>query len=284
MRTRALSPDDVAAVARLRARVDTYWFGAPESDEAETAEELARVASEHGLLVVDGDRLVGALWWWSTTGTVLVDPAAADSDAVIAVSLDFAERIGVPEVHALSRDERLRAALDARGWRHTHSGFDLLRPVSDDWTLPAPHWPAGVALAPFASLDPHDVHELIYVAAEWSAVPGHVTRPLAEWRSIFLDPVSPDLHLVAARGDRLVGVALGRIFADGTGWLAQLAVARADRGHGLGRALLLAALRHYRTAGATVLGLGVEAENATALRLYEGVGLRIDREWQTFAY
>ena len=37
-----------------------------------------------------------------------------------------------------------------------------------------------------------------------------------------------------------------------------------------------------RTAdGATALGLGVSATNPDALRLYESVGLRVEREWRT---
>jgi GNAT superfamily N-acetyltransferase len=40
--------------------------------------------------------------------------------------------------------------------------------------------------------------------------------------------------------DRPVGVATGQVFSDGTCWIQQLAVARAARGQGLARALLLA--------------------------------------------
>jgi ribosomal protein S18 acetylase RimI-like enzyme len=88
--------------------------------------------------------------------------------------------------------------------------------------------------------------------------------------------------VLAWRGERLVGVAIGRMFSDGTGWVAQLAVAKDERGQGLGRALLLEALRRRRAAGATSVGLGVQHENRGALTLYLDVGLTIDREWMQY--
>ena len=80
----------------------------------------------------------------------------------------------------------------------------------------------------------------------------------------------------------LVGAATLRVFDDGLGWVAQLAVAPGERGHGLGRALLQASFAELVDAGATRLGLAVQAANRGALRLYLDVGLGVDREWQTF--
>jgi ribosomal protein S18 acetylase RimI-like enzyme len=54
------------------------------------------------------------------------------------------------------------------------------------------------------------------------------------------------------------------------------------RGRGLGRALLLELLRRHVAAGATSLGLEVQAANERALRMYVDVGLRIGREWRTY--
>jgi ribosomal protein S18 acetylase RimI-like enzyme len=62
-----------------------------------------------------------------------------------------------------------------------------------------------------------------------------------------------------------------------------LAVARSERGQGLGRALLLESFRRRIAAGAAQLGLSVVATNRAALRLYLGIGLTVEREWQTFA-
>jgi ribosomal protein S18 acetylase RimI-like enzyme len=75
---------------------------------------------------------------------------------------------------------------------------------------------------------------------------------------------------------------MGRIFSDGAGWVSQLAVARSERGRGLGRALLLESFRRRLAVGATLLGLSVQAVNRSAIGLYLDVGLTVDREWQRF--
>ena len=88
--------------------------------------------------------------------------------------------------------------------------------------------------------------------------------------------------MLARRDGRLVGVAVGRMFSDGTGWVAQLAVDRSEQGNGIGTAVMLESYARRRAEGATTLGLSVSATNRGALRLYESIGLRVEREWQTF--
>jgi ribosomal protein S18 acetylase RimI-like enzyme len=75
---------------------------------------------------------------------------------------------------------------------------------------------------------------------------------------------------------------MGRIWDDGTGWISQIATAKDERGRGLGRAMLLEALRRRVAAGAKSLGLSVQADNRGALRLYLDAGLQIDREFRTY--
>jgi GNAT superfamily N-acetyltransferase len=126
------------------------------------------------------------------------------------------------------------------------------------------------------------VHRLIYDEARWADVPGHAPRELDEWRSLFVDGEDPEQQVLAWHSERLVGVALGKTFSGGMGWVSQLAVAPDQQGRGLGSALLAEALRRRLDGGATQLGLGVSAANPDALRLYERLGFRIDREWMAF--
>jgi ribosomal protein S18 acetylase RimI-like enzyme len=74
-----------------------------------------------------------------------------------------------------------------------------------------------------------------------------------------------------------------RLTDGGRGEVRTLAVAVDERGHGLGRALLLAAFGELQRAGAQDLTLGVEAANESALGLYQSVGLEIEREWRIYA-
>src|SRR5205085_479946 len=110
----------------------------------------------------------------------------------------------------LGTDERLRSALTGRGWRYTRSAYELLRSVGPDWIIPPPRWDEGVVVRDFGAEDGPVVHRLIYVDAGWADVPGHHHRTLGEWTDIFLtDATVPEHQVLAWRGDRLVGAAMG---------------------------------------------------------------------------
>jgi ribosomal protein S18 acetylase RimI-like enzyme len=122
-------------------------------------------------------------------------------------------------------------------------------------------------LVPFRlGVDDEELHEMIY--SFWTDVPGHTYRPIDEWRSLILAGSWFDAALVVvARND------------DGRGPLEGCAVARTARGLGLGRALLIESCRRLAGKEPRIIGLGVEAENASALGLYRSVGFEIAREW-----
>jgi ribosomal protein S18 acetylase RimI-like enzyme len=282
MRTRPAERADLPSLTQLYRRWDTDRFGAPEHDEDEVRETFGDAElGDRSRLVFEDGRLVAALWYWSGETTLLVDPAL-DPGPYYADLIPWLAQRQVP-LDALATDAALRAALEEYGWRHERSSFELIRPVSADWTPAEPIWPPGVTVNDLHGADVAEVHRLIYVDAGWADVPGHPDRPFEQWREIFVtDKEDPAQQVLVRRDGRLVGVAMGRIFSDGAGWVSQLAVAKAERGRGLGRALLLESFRHRLAAGATLLGLSVQAPNIAAIGLYLDVGLTIDREWQRF--
>ena len=269
----------MAAVVALQQRWDTHWFGTPEHDEADVLAELRRVDPPTGRsrLLLDGDRLVAAAWWWRPDDpTVLVDPApGVDAVAASRDLVTWLSRSGAVQVEALWRDATLLASLADQGWVHVRSQFELVRPAHD---LPAPTWPDGVTVSSLGN-DATEVHRLVYEEAGWGDVPGHTMRDLDEWLDLFVTGEDPAQHVVARADGRLVGAALGKVFPDGTGWVAQVAVRRDQQGRGLGSALLAEAVARRAAAGATQVGLGVSATNPDALRLYRRLGLEIEREW-----
>jgi ribosomal protein S18 acetylase RimI-like enzyme len=285
MQSRPATRDDIAATAELVARAETFWFGAPEEDEEEVGEHFDHVAAfeTDSRVFIDDDRLVAVAMHNAYDSWFVTDP---DQDVTRAVADDLISWYATFEnshVDVLDRDEAMRSALSAHGWRHARSSFELVRPVSADWTIAEPRYPDGVELRPFTTDDASAMYHLIYVDAGWADIPGHPQREFDDWRHLFItDTTVPELQVLAWRGERLVGASTGRIFSDGTGWIAQLAVAKDERGNGLGRALLLEGLRRRREAGATVLGLAVQAENRNALNLYLDAGLQIDREWMEY--
>jgi ribosomal protein S18 acetylase RimI-like enzyme len=237
---------------------------------------------ERSRLLFDGGQLLAAAWFQATDTTVLVDPDL-EAGPLYADLLQWLEQRSAAGLDALSLDESLLVTLAQRGWRHTRSSFELIRPVTPDWTIAEPRWPDGITVRSLEATDARAVHRLIYVDARWTDVPGHPDRSFDEWREIFLDDIPADQQVLAWRESRLIGAAIGKVFSDGTGWVAQLAVATDERGIGLGTALLLEALRRRVWSGATSVGLSVQAENRGALELYLRTGLVIDREWKEHA-
>ncbi|MGN6302991.1 MAG: GNAT family N-acetyltransferase [Angustibacter sp.] len=288
MHARPASPDDLPAITALQAGFDTHWFGAPESDESEIQHvlELAVPLDERSrVLLSDDGHLLAASWWWSADDVFLAvrhDAAPEVLDEVYDDLLGWFAACGVHDVEALAGDTARASALERHGWEHWLSSFELIREVTPDWQLPEPVWPEGVTVTDLTPDAERATHELIYDRARWATIPGHGTRGFDEWRHIFVADEPADQQVLAWRGDELVGAALGKIFSDGSGWVAQLAVPQELQKQGIGRALLLEAFRRRVAGGAQRLGLGVSAENAHALGLYLGIGLQVDREWRKY--
>jgi ribosomal protein S18 acetylase RimI-like enzyme len=280
---RPATTDDLPLLVELQRRFDIAWFGASEHSADEVAEFLgyADPLAQGSLLAVEGDRLVGCALRFGTDTVLTIDPDVDDAPVLAVLLPWFAEAPGRTEV--LSRDEAAVAAIEAAGWTYDKSAFDLIAQVTPDLILAEPRWPDGITVTGFRLDDAEAIHRLIYVDAGWAEVPGHPDRPYEEWRRLFItEHVIGDQQVVAWRGERIVGVAMGRIWDDGTGWITQLATAKEERGRGLGRALLLEGLRRRVAAGATSLGLSVQASNEPALKLYLDAGLEIDREFRTY--
>lgn len=283
MQSRPATRDDIAATAGLSARSETFWFGAPELNEDEIAEYFDQVGSfeADSRVFFDGERLLAVALHNPTDAWFVIDPELAH--LVAPELIEWYSSFENPHMDVLDRDEAMRTALERRGWRHRRSMFDLVRPVTSDWSIAEPAWPPGITVRDFSVDDARAMYDLVYLEANWSDVPGHPHRDFAAWRSLFLtDTTDAHQQVLAFRGERLVGVSIGRIFSDKTGWIAQLAVATTEQGNGIGRALLLESLHRRCAAGATALGLGVQADNRNALGLYLSVGLTVDREWMEY--
>jgi ribosomal protein S18 acetylase RimI-like enzyme len=271
---RPATPADRPALIALALAEDAAWSGAA----AVSAEEVGELVDSYapGVIFERGGRVAGYAAVDEGGGTMLLVDPRDDPARALAVLVPW---LGEREIDAYARDARRIAWLEAQGFTHRRSFFDLQRAID-----PPPEravWPGDVVVAPYRrGEDDAPVHALIYVDAAWGAVPGHTERSLETWRS----QLTPDYHgWVARRAARPVGWVAGRVFADGRGWVGQLAVARSARGRGLGRALLLHSLADLRSHGATSLALGVQAANEHALGLYRGVGFEVDREWRVYA-
>ena len=283
MELRPATLDDLPAIADLQQRYDVAWFGASEHSVDEVAEFLgyADPLTDNSLLLLADGRLIAVALRFGSDTLMTVDPEEDVAPVYERVLPWFAERTGCTDV--LNRDEAALAAIESRGWTHGKSAFDLIVEVTPELKLAEPVWPAGTGTREFDPADAAAIHRLIYVDAGWAEVAGHPDRDLDEWRRIFItENTVPAQQVIAWRGERIIGVAMGRTWDDGTGWISQLATAKDERGQGLGRAMLLEALRRRVAGGATSLGLSVQAANERALRMYLEAGLQIDREFRTY--
>ena len=273
---RPATPVDRPDLIALALAEDAAWSGAPEVSAAEAGELIDRYRP--GVIFERDGRVAGFAAVDEGGQTILlVDPgdAVAPLEALVAW---LGER-GHHQVDTYAADARRIAWLEANGFTHRRSAFDLIRGI--DPPPASAVWPSDVAVARYRpGEDDAAVHALIYVDAAWGEVPGHTLRSPAAWQSM----VTPDHSgWIARRDGRAIGWVLGRLFDDGRGWVEQLAVARSARGLGLGRALLLHSLAEFLSRGATSLATGVQAENEKALGLYRDVGFAVEREWRVYA-
>ena len=266
---RPATPADRPNVIALAFAEDAAWADAPPV----SAEEVGELVDSFPPGVIFGE-LAG----YAATGEggtlLLLDPGHDPAPALEALIAWLEER-GCREVVAYANDARRIAWLEAHGFAHRHSAFDLQR---DAGPLAAATWPPGIGVRAFVpGTDDESVHRLVYVDAAWVDVPGHRERTLDSWRTL------NHTGWVAHRGPQVIGWASTRLFDGGRGWIEQLAVARGERGLGLGRALLLHSLEDLRARGATAFALGVQGANASAIRLYRTVGFEVEREWRVHA-
>jgi mycothiol synthase len=165
-------------------------------------------------------------------------------------------------------NDAARAHLRHAGYAPAQHYFRLRADLA---TVPAA---PAVPLRTFTADDEAAVHALIQEA--FAEVEGHEHQPLEKWRAktIGNERHDPSLWLLLEDEEGLVGAALGERWEEGTGYLAELAVAGRARGRGHGRTLLLGLFEAFRKAGLTHGELSVHGRNRGALRLYESVGMQ----------
>jgi ribosomal protein S18 acetylase RimI-like enzyme len=175
-------------------------------------------------------------------------------------------------------DRARRALLADRGYAHVRTFHRMV--LAPDAPVAPPVVPVGVALRPIdPTADAPSVHALLREAFAEHGLLG-VPEDHAIWRHLTLDEPRwvPGPSQVAVADGAIVGAVLG-FPEEEQGWIRHLGVSGAQRGRGLGAALLSAAFLAFRELGLPQVGLGVDSANRSgATRLYERVGMRVASE------
>ena len=271
-----IEADDTAVLELVVAR-DVADLGRPDF----TLEDVHADWATPGLSLADDarvavgrDGLEGYAILLGDVATVLVHPAAEGRGVGTALRAWAEARAAGRGVSVLKQftagaDGRAEALLRAAGYEPVQRYFRLRADLAQ---VPAAAPPGARAFHP--ERDAEAVHAVVQEA--FAEVEGSAAQSLAEWRSRRMDRegFEPALWRVLEDRDGIVGVAVNERWADGEGYVDQLAVARRARGRGHGRSLLLASFAAFRAAGLEAAVLTVHGRNRTAARLYESVGMR----------
>jgi mycothiol synthase len=275
-RVRPPSEADAPSVLQVIVARDVADLGVPDFTLEDLRADWATpgLALEHDARVADaGGEIRGYAILLGDDAVVVVHPDAegAGTGTVLrrwAEARASERATTVLRQFAYGGNDRARAHLREAGYSPAQHYFRLRAELAS-----APP-PLDVPLRTFEPDDAAPVHRLIEDA--FTEIEGHTPMTLAEWRAKGIEKAGhdPSLWLVADDEDGVAGAALGERWERGTGYVAELAVARRARGRGLGRALLLGLFAAFRRAGLTHAELSVHGRNRGALALYESAGMR----------
>ena len=132
-----------------------------------------------------------------------------------------------------------------------------------------------LSLRPFVETDEAEVTSWFADAGELRFFAGpRLTWPLddGQWRSIRLDPSVTAWTGILGQDQTPVGH--GELVEESstTARLARLAITPRERGHGMGRAMVMGLIEKARSGGHTLLTLNVHQDNSAAIRAYRGFG------------
>ncbi len=150
---------------------------------------------------------------------------------------------------------------------------------------PTPQWAEGITVRTLA--DDPGLFRAVFEADEdafkdhW----GHTPTNFEEWEhwTRKREHYDPSLWFLAMAGNEIAAVSLCEDEKELGGWVQSLGVRRQWRRKGIGEALLYQSFGEFYKRGIHEVYLGVDASSLTgATRLYERVGMHIDRRSDTY--
>ncbi|HEU4783816.1 MAG TPA: GNAT family N-acetyltransferase [Ktedonobacterales bacterium] len=175
-------------------------------------------------------------------------------------------------------NEPARRLLEQSGYQVVRRMWGMIVELAEE--PQAVVWPDGITVrTPVTDADLRATHAASREAFQdhW----GYAEQSYEDFArsNIEIDMFDPSLWFMVMNGDEVAGVLLGEMLPD-RGWVNDLAVRRPWRGRGLGEALLRHSFGVFYRRGQRTVALGVDSQNLTgATRLYERVGMRVERQY-----
>jgi mycothiol synthase len=263
---RPATRDDAEAILAVAVARDVADVGQPDWTLEHVRDELERGAE--GLVVEDGGRAVAFALLNGPDARVAVHPDAEGHGIGTMLAAEVERRATGDEIRQEFMTANARAAelLGPRGYELDQRYWRMARDL-DPAQEPEPDWPDGIEPRTFTrGRDERHAYEVVSEAMR--GIPGTTERSFEDWSARALGEVLvPELSIVTDGGVLL---------AERDGYVGYIAVTRAQRGRGLGRALLQAAFAAFARAGEPQAHLWVNGGNETAIRFYERAGMRVE--------
>ncbi len=284
--SRPLTAGDIIAVWELEAVGEAYDDGVVEVDLSDLEAEWRQPDFDPAIMSIGvflGDQLVGYAQVFRGRAEALVHPEHRErgiGSALMCWTWEVARGEGRVRVgQTISENEKAAEALfRANGYEYGHTSWILRIDLSDP--PPPTVLPAGYRFRPYRpGEDDREIFTLIDAAfEEWRGLSSE-SMGFDNWVAAILYKVPPELVVLVDDGTCIVGAAIGYDYgADVEGWIDEIAVERAHRGQGLGRALLEESFRRYWALGRRQCGVSTDSRTG-ALGLYEHVGMSVRRTY-----
>jgi mycothiol synthase len=274
---RPAQPEDTEAAFALFAEWQTQAYGEVEvgpemfasglaaADGSFIAEAQERVVGHSSVRGNGIDVGVASAWRRRGVGSALLEAAeqAANEHPLLLVGL-----AGQPGAAPFAAANGY-----SKAWEVWLMGIHLPADV------PSPRWPEGVAVRTFREEDALEVKTLLDLAYKDEF--HHHPMSFEHWRRFMLeDPMyDPDAWFLAVAGEQIVGAALNW----DEGYIKDLVVRPDWRGRGVGKALTLQTFGEFSRRGIPRVTLKTDSNNPTAAwRLYERVGMKVERTYEMF--
>jgi mycothiol synthase len=294
MRVRAPTWDDLGEVLELVSAADTAVVGESEWTEDSLRSEWRELDLERGAWVVELQDRIGAYAAFEDRGggrlivegyvhpdlrgrglgSKLIEVTEEHARGRIALH-PAGERVYLQSA-VLVGDECTPNLFSRRGYAPAQYQFRMVAELEAEPRVPAV---TGVEIRPYREPEERRAVHAVLEDAFAFGRDDFRRRSFEEWapRVFEREEFDPTLVRVAVgAGGNIVGASVcgWKEWGD-WGWVGTLGVSPAERGRGIGDALLRTAFAEFWRRGERRVALGVGAENASATRLYERAGMRV---------